>query len=423
MAKIFIETYGCSANMSESEMMAGILEKQGNEITDSIESSDIVIINTCIVKRPTEIRMIYRIKQLATSRKKLIVAGCMPEARMKDILKIAPDACMVSTHQISKIAEAVKALADGEKKYFVGKSAEENTCLPRKRGNSLIGIVEISKGCLGRCTYCSVKGAKGNLQSYSLQSIIQEIKNSVSEGCKEIWLTSQDCGCYGKDKGTSLTDLLHEIINIEGDFRVRLGMMNPEHVLLVIDDLIECMEGDSFYKFIHIPVQSGSDTVLQRMGRRYNSSDFREIIREFRNKIPQMNVRTDIIIGFPGESRQEFIETVELIEKTTPDIVNISKFGAMKGTPAAMMRQLEDSIMSKRTREISDICRRITLEGNRQQVGAVRKIFVSDRSKKGLLIGRDEYFRQVALQDSDSKIGEFVEREIKSASLFGLSVF
>jgi len=423
MAKIFIETYGCSANVSESEIMAGILEKQGNQITDSIESSDIVIINTCIVKRPTEIRMIYRIRQLAASGKKLIVAGCMPEASMKDILKIAPDACIVSTHQLDHMADAVRAIGEGRKKYFVGKSEGENICLPRKRHNALIGIVEISKGCLGRCTYCSVKGVKGSLQSYSSQSKLQEIKDSVSDGCKEVWLTSQDCGCYGKDKGTSLTDLLQGISRIEGDFRVRLGMMNPEHVLLIIDELIECMQADRFYKFIHIPVQSGSDSVLQRMGRRYNSGDFREIIREFRNKIPQVNVRTDIITGFPMESRQEFIETVELIEKTAPDITNISKFGAMKGTLAASMHQLEDSIISKRTRDLSSLCRSITLERNMRQVGDARKVFISETGRKGILLGRDEYFRQVALKDSDAKIGEFLKREIKSASLFGLSAF
>jgi tRNA A37 methylthiotransferase MiaB len=136
-----------------------------------------------------------------------------------------------------------------------------------------------------------------------------------------------------------------------------------------------------------------------------------------------VNIRTDIIVGFPGETRNEFIETAELIEKTAPDITNISKFGAMKGTPAAMMCQLEDSIISKRTRELSSLCRSITLERNMQQVGDTRKIFVSETYKKGILLGRDEYFRQVALQDSDAKVGEFVKREIKSASLFGLSAF
>jgi MiaB-like tRNA modifying enzyme len=434
--KVYIETYGCSANKSESELIAGILEKEGMKIVDSADSADVVIINTCIVKRPTETKIFYRIKQLSQTGKRLIVAGCMPEVRQREILAVAPAASIVSTHQIRKIKEAVISMIAGEKKYFIGKGNEENIGMPRKRFSKVTAIIEILKGCLGECAYCSVRGAKGKLKSYSKDSIIQEVMNAVSDGCKEIWLTAQDCGCYGKEKNDCLVNLLGDIEKISGDFRIRIGMMNPEHVISILSDLIECYKNERVYKFLHIPVQSGSDSLLKRMKRKYNTEDFRKIIIEFRKEIPDINIWTDIIVGFPGETEEEFNETIRFLEEARPDFVNISKFSAMKGTPAAGMKQVDNKLIAKRTKLISDLCIRISFENNSAQIGKKKKILLNEEGKNGTLKGRDESFRQVVLKISeisdmedakkakkDAKLGKIVEKEIKSASPSGLHAF
>lgn len=422
-SKIYILTYGCSANQSESEIMQGILEKEGFEFVENEAGAGIIIINTCIVKRPTETKILYKIKQLDKAGKKLIIAGCMPEVRYKELLKAAPNANFVSTHQIKNIAVAVSSLLKNEKKYFVGKSKNENINFPRRRFSNLIAVIEISKGCLGECTYCSVKAVKGNLQSYPVPTIINEIKSAVSEGCKEIWLTSQDCGCYGKDKGTIIIALLKEIEKLNGDFRIRLGMMNPEHILPILDDLIKCYKNKRVYKFLHVPIQSGSNSVLQRMRRKYRIEDFKKIVSEFRKEIPEINIWTDVIVGFPGETDKEFDETLNLLQEIRPGFFNVSKFGAMKNTPAAKMKQVDPQILVERTRKTSEIWRKITLERNKEQLGKEKNILVTEKGKKGTLKGRDEEFRRVILKENEAKLGELTKKEIISASISSISTF
>ena len=421
MPRIYIETYGCSANRSESEIIAGILEKQGMEIVDSSDSADIAIINTCVVKQPTETKIFYRIRKLNEEGKKIIVAGCMPEVRQKEIMRLFPDACLVSTHQIKNIPEAIQALMSKQRRYFVGKSKEENICMPRHRHNKFIAIIEISKGCTGGCTYCAVKGVKGELFSYSSKSIIKEIKTAVSDGCKEIWLTSQDCGCYGKDKGETLVHLLKEIEKVPGEFRIRVGMMNPEHILTMLDDLIECFKNPRVYKFLHIPIQTGSDKILKSMGRKYQAKDTLKIISGFRKEIPEINIWTDIIIGFPGENEEDSKATIDILEKIKPGFTNISKFGAMKNTPAAIMEQVDRETINKQARKITEICERIQLNNNKQHIGLKKKILITERGNKGTLKGRDMSFKQIVLKDSDGKIGDLVEKRINSAAISGLS--
>jgi len=418
--KVYIETYGCSANQSESEMIAGILEGNEIKIVDSSELADIIVVNTCIVKKSTETKILYRIKQLELSKKGLVIAGCMPEIRQREILRIAPNSCIISTHQIKKIVSAIDSLVKGDKAYFIGKNNEENINAPRKRSNPVIAIIEISKGCLGECTYCSVKGVKGDLHSYSQKSIIQEIQNAVSEGCKEIWLTSQDCGCYGKEKNETIIDLLKNIEKIQGNFRIRIGMMNPEHIPPILDELIQCYKNERVYKFIHIPVQSGSDSVLGRMSRRYTIEDFKKIITKFRKEIPEINIWTDLIIGFPEESNKEFESTIKLIKEIKPNFVNISKFGAMKGTFAAEMKQVDSKIINERAKIISELCKNVSTEVNKAQIGKTKRLLITEKGKHDTLKGRDESFRQVVLRSPNAKIGDFIESQIISASHFGL---
>jgi len=333
MYNIYIETYGCSANQSNSEIMAGLLASAGFNIVKNKDIADVIILNTCIVKGRTEQRMRSCIEGF--SKKKLVVAGCMPSAEADKIKKISPNAVLVGVHDFKKILLAVSAVIKGKQKDFLSERGEEMLCMPKIPFNKTVSITQISEGCSGNCSYCFTKLAKGDLFSYSEKSIIKSIKSDIAAGCKEIWITSQDNAAYGLDFGSRmLPELLEKILAIKGKFLVRLGMMNPNNVLPILNDLIKCYKHEKMFKFLHLPLQAGSDAVLKSMNRNYDVKDFMKIINEFRKEIPDITISTDIICGYPTETREDFEKTIEIIKKIKPDILNISKFWSMPRTQA-----------------------------------------------------------------------------------------
>jgi len=198
--KVSVESYGCSNSHAESEIMAGLLKKAGYSITE--RGADLSVIVTCFVKKPTEQKMLHRIKEL--SKKPLVIAGCMPEGLHDKLAEQFPKSSLLSTHQITRVADAVEKTLHGKRVDYTGPYIEEKLCLPRVRKNPLIGIVPISSGCNSSCSYCCVRLAKGNLRSYSYDDIIKDIKLSLKDGCREIWLTAQDTASYGMDGKGSL---------------------------------------------------------------------------------------------------------------------------------------------------------------------------------------------------------------------------
>lgn len=230
MTSIYIETYGCSLNQSDSEVMAGLLKEKGFfEITDNIEEADVIIINTCIVKKPTENKFYNRLKELEKlyPYKKKVITGCIPQADSSKIKKYP----LIGTYQLSHIVEVVEEAINDNVIHLIKKEENIRLNLPKIRRNPVIGIVPILSGCLGKCSYCIVPRARGKLKSYSPEEIIDEISEAVKNGCKEIWLTSQDNGAYGKDLGINLIKLLKKIIELPYEFKLRIGMLNPNHIL------------------------------------------------------------------------------------------------------------------------------------------------------------------------------------------------
>ncbi|MFQ6010370.1 MAG: tRNA (N(6)-L-threonylcarbamoyladenosine(37)-C(2))-methylthiotransferase [Candidatus Aenigmatarchaeota archaeon] len=344
MMKVYIETYGCAANQAESEIMAGLLRQAGQEIAEE-EQADIVIIASCHVKKVTEQKILDRISRI---KKRLVVAGCMPEAYREKILSVRPDASLVSTHQIHRITEALDKRVE-----FLGSSGKEKACLPRIRKDKNIAIVQIADGCLGSCSYCAVRLAKGKLFSFKPSSIVKEIDHAVREGCREVWLTAQDTGAYGLDIGTSLPHLLS--ILPEGNYRVRIGMMNPDHVLPILNKLIESYRDKKIMKFLHVPVQSGDDMMLRAMNRQYTVDDFKKIVDAFRNEFPNLVLWTDVIIGYPGETPMQFKNTLDLLRQIRPNKVNISRFAKRDRTASAKLQQLPTDEMKRRTKLVSKL--------------------------------------------------------------------
>ncbi len=412
MTKVYMETYGCSANQSHSEVMLGLLKKAGFEIVTHPKDADLIVINTCIVKEPTEKRMIYRLKTLQNSfpEKKMIVAGCMPTGEYELVKKFAPSASLIGPSASTKIVECVEETLKGKRVEYLTPS--HTLCHTKLRFNPYINIVEIAEGCLGNCSYCIVKRAKGSLISHPISDIKEDIEMSLREGCREIWLTSQDCGCYGLDRGKNLINLLEEVTKIPGDFRIRLGMANPNHIKPILSDLIEIFRDRKMYKFIHIPVQSGSDKVLRDMNRKYVTEDFRKIVRKFRKEIPEVTVWTDIIVGYPTETDKDFKETLKLIKETKPDYVNISKFGSRPGTPAEKLEKLEGEEVKERSRKLSELVGEICLERNKRWVGKASQVLVTEKRGKQYM-GRNESYKQVIIETKSDILGKFVTAKIK----------
>src|SRR3989344_3124385 len=308
---IYIETYGCSANRNNSEILAGTLKQSGYEITNNIKIADIIILNTCVVKSKTESKIKRRIQDLAKKSKSklIIITGCMPETDAKQIKQLNEKAILLGTHHFSEIPKLIRKYKEDkldwvEQNKFLDYKSEQKINLPKISSNKLISITQISEGCLGNCTYCKARLAKGRLFSYDMNNIIKSIESDLTSGAKEIWLTSQDCANYGmdkKNKGQKLPELLNKILNLKHHFKLRLGMMDPNNVLPILEELIKVYKNPKIYKFLHIPIQSASNKILKDMNRLYKIEEVENIINKFRKEIPDITISTDIIVGYPTE--------------------------------------------------------------------------------------------------------------------------
>ncbi|MDQ5843659.1 MAG: tRNA (N(6)-L-threonylcarbamoyladenosine(37)-C(2))-methylthiotransferase [Thermoproteota archaeon] len=366
--KVWIEAYGCSASMADSEMISGLLKDAGYEIATKKSESALNLIVTCSVKDTTEHRMISRIKTMTKSGKPLVVAGCLPKADRAKVEAItSSSASLLGPNCIDKAPNAVRQALLGGRLVELRDSPLDKVNIPRIRLNSAVSIVEIASGCMSRCTFCQTKIAKGWLRSYRVGDIVRQIKSDIQSGCKEVWLSSTDNGCYGRDIDTNLVELLKACCSIEGSFKIRVGMMNPMYLPAILDKMVNLFyENDKLFKFLHIPVQSGSDRLLKKMKRGHTSKIFMDAVEAFRGKIPEITISTDIIVGFPSETEDDFKETIDLIERSQPDIVNISRYSARPGTEAFEWKGIRvgSRVSKKRSEYLHTLTRRIAKKRN-----------------------------------------------------------
>ena len=366
--KIWIEAYGCSANMADSEMISGLLKEAGYEIATKKSESALNLIVTCSVKDTTEHRMMSRIKNMTKSGKPLVVAGCLPKADRAKVESVtSSSASLLGPNCIDKAPDAVRLALLGGRLVALGDSPLDKVNIPRVRLNSLVSIVEIASGCMSQCSFCQTKIARGWLRSYRIGDIVRQIKSDIQSGCKEVWLSSTDNGCYGRDIDTNLVELLRACCSIEGSFKIRVGMMNPMYLPAILDKIVNLFyESDKLFKFLHIPVQSGSDRILKKMKRGHTSKIFMDAVEAFRGKIPEMTISTDIIVGFPSETEDDFKGTIDLIERSQPDIVNISRYAARPGTEAYEWKgiRVNSQVSKKRSEYLHTLTRRIAKKRN-----------------------------------------------------------
>jgi threonylcarbamoyladenosine tRNA methylthiotransferase CDKAL1 len=405
MEKIYIETFGCSFNQADSQIMKGLLDKYGFRIVKNPQRADIVIINTCYVKTPTQERVAYRIQNLQKTfpDKKMIVGGCMTEIDPERLEKIASKNSWVGPHRIKNIVSVVSDTLKGKTIRLVGERKDIKVALPKIKDNPLIEIVQICEGCSGCCSYCCTRFARGKLFSYPVKLIVDDVRQALKKGCKEFWITAQDTAAYEFNK-YRLPELLNELAKIEGKFFIRVGMMNPMHVKNIVNELIESYKSEKIFKFLHLPVQSGSDHVLKVMNRGYSVKDFKNVVKMFRKKFPLLTLSTDVIVGFPEESNEDFQKTIDLMKEVKPDIVNVSKFGARPRTKAAKMKQLARKIINEQTKKIVELIEEMKLENNKKWLNWEGEVLIDEKGKKGGMIGRNFTYKPIL---TEGKLGSF----------------
>jgi threonylcarbamoyladenosine tRNA methylthiotransferase CDKAL1 len=416
---VFVKNYGCSANLADGEVLAGCLAEAGYELVGSAPEADMVIYNTCAVKGPTENRVIAALKR-APKGKKVIVAGSLPLINFERLCREVRFDGAVGPAAGEKIVNAVRCVMAGEKVVDLegALTAKPSLSLPKLRSNPVVSVLPVSYGCLGSCAYCCVVSARGRLRSYTVTEVAERLRKDLAAGAKEFWVTSQDTACYGRDVGTNLAALLKALCAVEGDFRIRVGMMTPNLVRDILDDLIEAFKNEKVFKFVHLPVQSGDDKVLRRMQRFYTAQDFSEIVDAFRAVFPHVTLATDVICGFPGETQEAFANTLKLIGEVKPDIVNVSKFFARPRTAAAEMRNafVDPAEIKRRSAEAARLVKQVSLERNQYWVGWSGEVLVDEKGKVPCSwIGRNFAYKPVTLKSSASLLGKTLRVRVMKA--------
>lgn len=415
--RAYVKTYGCTLNQADSDIISSVLKSDDVELTGNETDADVVIVNTCTVKRATSQRILYKLKKLDDSGKKLVVTGCMAGANQDLIEKYMPNASIVTAPNIENISSVAFGTQSGTRMVMNQYKKTDRLAL-LEPGNSIIVKIPISDGCLSSCSFCETKFARGSLNSFSEELILKSIEYSVRNGAKEIQLTSQDMGAYGIEKSTNIAKLMEKITMIDGDFRVRVGMLNPEHLHKYFDAFADAFKTDRFYKFAHLPVQSGSNKVLGEMRRLYTIEEFDDYVKELRNRIPEITIETDIIVGFPTETSADFDETLDFIKRTKPEVTNISKFGARPHASASKIDQLSNETIKLRSNTLSRVVRSVQHEINDRFIGKKLDVIITESNDKSFN-ARNSGYKQVVIVRKDGvdmQIGSVHNVLINSAS-------
>jgi len=405
--KVYLEVYGCTANKSDASLILGLLKEKHHEIVKKMDDADVLILLTCTVIGTTEQRMLSRLRIFEKTGKKIIVAGCMTSVQFELIRSVVPDAKLLQPQYSHHIID----LLNDKSVTF----KEENKTRFSKHFDELTAPISIAEGCMSSCSYCITSLARGKLRSYPINEIAEDVCSALKQGCKEIQLTAQDTGSYGLDTGQNLGNLLSEVCKIKGEYRIRVGMMNPYTALKNLDSTIQAYADPKIYKFLHLPVQSGDNEILQKMNRKYNVEDFLQIIKKFRNKYPDITISTDVIVGFPTETDEQLQNTVDLLNKIKSDIVNITRYSARPYTKAKTLEgRVKTEIVKERSRILTEFCSKVSKENNQRHIGKNYKVLITEKGKKNTFVGRAENYKPVVIKEK-VRFGDFYEVKITNA--------
>ena len=319
-----------------------------------------------------------------------------------------PDAILVTPRNIHHLFDIIEHKNTSE-------SVLQKARVP-KQYSDLIAPVSIAEGCLFSCNYCITHLARGKLCSYPEKDIISAVHNAINQGCKEIQLTAQDTASYGLDGGTSLPQLIKKIVELQGEYMIRIGMMNPRTAKTIIQDLISLFQHSHIYSFLHLPIQSGDNIILEKMNRGYTVEEAIKIIEYSQNKLPELSIATDVIIGYPTETDRQFQKTKLLLQQIKPDVVNITRFSARPYTKAKNVRgRIPTEIVKNRSRELTDFCQNLMLQRNNSYLDKNMTVIPLKKGKEHTTMCRSTNYKPVVIEDIVS-LGERVQVKIIDAT-------
>jgi MiaB-like tRNA modifying enzyme len=380
--RFYLETYGCAANRGNSEAFASALVDAGHR-RSSQEEAQLVIVNTCAVTERTERKILRRLSELQGER--LVVAGCLPSAIPEAVRDLR--------------CREVLGILSAPSGRRIGEALPPEPGLPGsgRQARDRCAVVNISEGCAGRCSYCIVRRARGLLRSKTVQEVAKEVRRRLKEGAVEVQLASQDAAAYGLDLGSSLPELIDAVAEIDGDFRIRVGMMNPDQLKPILEDLISSFDDPKVYKFLHLPVQSGSAEVLQSMRRGYAPQDFLSMAARLRAAFSDLTLYTDVIAGYPGETEEDFAATEELIKRAEPNKVNVTMYSPRPGTEASRLKDMPSRFKKDRSRRMTRLWKEIAGLRNGRYLGDEIVAQVTEMGREGTVMARSANYRKIVI--------------------------
>ena len=438
--KVYINTFGCQQNEADSETLLGIAEEHGYLATDCIEEADLILFNTCAVREHAELKALSttgQLKHLKEKKKSLKIGlcGCMvqQEHRKEDIKNKYPYVDFVfGTNQISMVGDILEQVEQAKKRLFFTQSYEENPgdlCegLPKKRKYPYRAYVSVMYGCNNFCTYCVVPYVRGRERSRKPDGIYNEVRQLVQNGCKEITLLGQNVNSYGKDleEKISFAALLDRLCTIEGDFVLKFMTSHPKDATEELFQVIA--KNEKCERHFHLPMQSGSTRILQKMNRKYTAESYFETIDLLRKYVPDIAITTDMIVGFPGETEEDFADTLQAMKRCRFDGIFSFIYSPRVGTPAEKMPDRVPAEVSRdRMARLLDLQQQIQVENNEKFVGKILLAlcegesksdprFLSARTAEGKLI----HFPKPEGEDLTGKTVSLRIREAKAILLIG----
>ena len=434
--KYCVVTYGCQMNLHESEKISGILSGMGMSAVNEPENADVVVFNTCCIRDTAERRALGNIGKMKELKKKnknllIVVTGCMTQQNgfaenMKERYQYVD--VILGTHNISDLENQIRIRLEKKKRVAAvldtdGYIDDETT--PVTRTSFPNAWVNINYGCNNFCTYCIVPYVRGRERSRDMKSIISECEKLINDGYKELTLLGQNVNSYGNDvpdENVNFANLLREVAKIDGKFRIRFMTSHPKDLT---EDVVKAIrDNDKICNNIHLPIQAGSNSVLKNMNRRYTREHYLGLIDMIRRYLPDCGITTDIMVGFPYETEEDFLDTMDIVEKVRFSTAFTFIYSVRKGTKAAEMPQIPYEIKQNRIKRLIARQNEITEEISKDYVGNVYEILVEgmQEKKNGYVVGRTESGRLVSAKGDESMIGEFKNVKItavKNAQLLG----
>ncbi len=373
--RLYTKTYGCTYNAGDTEKILEIAKANGCIVVREPAEADAVLINTCVVIDKTEQHMYEQLTIFET--KELFITGCLPpiaEARLRSQYPKAHIIMPDTIHQCWK---------------------QVGTVPPARTA-----VLQIARGCSGHCTYCITRIARGNLVSFLLEDIVDQAKKYIAAGACELQVTAQDTASWGldfTDRTERLPDLLRTLASLDGRFRIRVGMANPDTLLPILDEYLEALQNPKIFLFLHIPVQSGSDAVLKRMGRRYTTAQYEEIIERARAVYPDIRICTDYIAGFTEETDEDAAASVEQIIRTRPGKINITRFSVRPKTPAAKWKRIPEPVKKYRSKMLTDAVNAVYDANGDRLLGKTFECIVTETKRNDSVTARDRTYQNIVI--------------------------